>query len=354
MKKIKNYLLHNILITFTLFSLISCNKADSQKTSLSFYYWKTIFELDEYELEKLVESETQKIYIRFFDIDWNPADKKATPVAVIQFKQKKIPVQEIIPTVFITNRTMLNIPEKEIDLLAKNIYEKISFILADALQNQFDIKEIQLDCDWSQDSKERFFKLIRKVKEYGASNNVLISATIRLHQIKYYTTTGVPPADKGMLMFYNMGKLDGSNTNNSILDLKIAEKYIENIAIYPLKLDIALPIYSWGVLKRRGKITALLNNSTENTFSNVERYKKNQEKQFEVIKSHYLNGIYLYKKDLIRIEDVTIETLEQTAALLSKHIKNDSLTLTFYHLDTKNLKKYDYERIKNLRTFFDD
>ena len=45
-----------------------------------------------------------------------------------------------------------------------------------------------------------------------------MSATIRLHQVKYRADTGVPPVDRGMLMAYNLLPPDQAGERSSILD----------------------------------------------------------------------------------------------------------------------------------------
>ena len=75
----------------------------------------------------------------------------------------------------------------------------------------------------------------------------MLSATIRLHQVKYYKQAGIPPVDRGMLMFYNMGKLNALTAENSIYNSNDAAGYIETVDDYPLKLDLALPAFSWAV-----------------------------------------------------------------------------------------------------------
>ena len=72
--------------------------------------------------------------------------------------------------------------------------------------NQLNIpKEIQLDCDWNSSTQKKYFNLIEEMKLYPTWENIVWSATIRLHQLKYPKQTGVPPVNKGVLMFYNMG-----------------------------------------------------------------------------------------------------------------------------------------------------
>ena len=71
----------------------------------------------------------------------------------------------------------------------------------------------------------------------------MLSATIRLHQLKFIGESGIPPVDKGLLMCYNMGDLHRLRISNSILETAELKKYIKQLSVYPLKLDVAfLPV----------------------------------------------------------------------------------------------------------------
>ena len=59
----------------------------------------------------------KKLYVRFFDVDMN--GNKPLPLAHLVVKQKD-DNHEIIPVVFITNRTMSELNSTEINKLAKS------------------------------------------------------------------------------------------------------------------------------------------------------------------------------------------------------------------------------------------
>ena len=80
-----------------------------------------------------------------------------------------------------------------------------------------------------------------------------LSATIRLHQVKYREETGVPPVDYGVLMYYNMGHISAMGAN-SIYDRSTALRYLGKLREYPLPLDIALPMFAWGVHSADGQV----------------------------------------------------------------------------------------------------
>lgn len=327
--------------------IVSCNQKDTSVDS-AFYYWKQSLELSENAKDYLNHLNTQKIYIKYFDVAWNDVAGEPKPVAIIDFKKEQLPKNlSIIPTVFITNQTLSESNDAQIEALAVNLSKAIQRINDEnKIQN---LSEIQLDCDWTLSTKDKFFKLLETVRTQFP--NIKLSATIRLHQVKFYKKTGVPPVDRGMLMFYNMGDLTNPQTENSILDLKTAEQYLVNFDKYGLPLDVALPLFRWGVLKRRGRVIKLMNNLDFEDLKS-EKYKSISPTEFEVLESHYLNTLYLYKGDIIRIESVSVSELEQTAKMLNQQIKNKDRTITFYHLDDKVLQHYSKESLLEIVAIF--
>lgn len=328
-------------------SLLSCNQ-QTKSVESSFYYWKQSLELSDDALSYMEHLDAQKIYIKYFDVAWNTAENNPKPVAVINLNKAKLLKDiAIIPTVFITNQTLSKSNNTQVEVLAVNLAQTIQRINNEnGIKN---ISEIQLDCDWTLSTKDKFFKLLELIRVQFP--NIQLSATIRLHQVKFYKKTGIPPVDRGMLMFYNMGDLTNPETENSILDLKTAEQYLVNFDKYELPLDIALPLFRWGVLKRRGRIVKLMNNLDFEDLKS-EKYKSLSPTEFEILESHYLNTLYLYKGDVIRIESVSIGELEQTAKLLTKQIKNKDRTITFYHLDDKVLQHYPKEELSKIVNMF--
>jgi len=244
---------------------------------------------------------------------------------------------------------LLHLKENRLEDLANKIFKKVN-----QLAEQFpllQVKEIQFDCDWSPKTKKKYFELLKKLRNHFG-NKILFSATIRLHQVRYFKKTGVPPVDKGMLMFYNMGDVENPNTKNAILDLELARPYLTDFEKYPLKLDLALPLFAWGVLFRDGKMIKLINNLHEENLKDEARFLKISPNHFQVVKSTYLEGQYLYRDDVIRLEAATVEQLEKTASFLNKIIDNQTLTVAFYHLDTATVKFFPHEKMEDILSRF--
>jgi len=162
-----------------LFSLISCDQNPRKEITRGVYFWKTSFTLSAEELNWLKQTNIEKLYLRLFDVDWNPQINSAVPIGDITITTKDVRNIEIVPVVFITNTTLKNISDSLISLLSDNIYKKI-FGKFSLFKNQT-IKEIQLDCDWTETTKCKYFNILKHLKQLCKENKVEITATIRLH-----------------------------------------------------------------------------------------------------------------------------------------------------------------------------
>ncbi len=336
-------------LSFILLFLFSCKSRESRTVNTAFIHWKSRLELTEFERNYCYELKAKTLYLRLFDVDFNASNTFAEPIAESNFNARDlISFDKIIPTIFITNRTLTNIEDAKIDSLSTLIFNKLARNTEGSyFQNKID--DILIDCDWTRTTKDKYFHLIRQLK---AISNKKITATIRLHQIKFKEKTGIPPADRGLLMAYNTSDLSDPQTVNSILNIDVLTTYISsNLDNYPLKLDVALPIFSWGILKRDGQAVQLIPNFSkaflsENKPKNAAYtegayFENTAEHTIEILKNGYYNGIYLYADDVIKIEEVSVNDLNSAADLLSQHLHNQQVTISFFSLDSANLKRYD-------------
>ncbi|MFT5164839.1 MAG: hypothetical protein ACI8P3_000062 [Saprospiraceae bacterium] len=343
----KNFFFFLLAICLNLLFL-SCADQKQHSVSPAFYHWKNSLDLSTAEFNYLSALQIKKLYIRFFDVDWK--DSNAVPLSVLECKSNIPDSIEIVPTVFITNQTMLNITEQQIPALGEKILRKVNQLVGSFKNNA--IREIQFDCDWSPKSQDKYFQLLLFLRTQLATQNQKISATIRLHQVKYFERTGVPDVDRGVLMFYNMTDIDDPDTENSILNISVAKQYLFNFDAYPLALDLALPIFKWGIVFQEDKFIKIINNLDQNDLRDTTHFSKIDENRFEIIKSTYLKGYYLYKKDQIRLEKTTIGNLQKAADLLSPMISNKDLNIIFYHLDSTLIADYPNEVLKDIYNRF--
>ncbi|MCG3687446.1 hypothetical protein ACN4FE_03670 [Aliarcobacter butzleri] len=307
MKKI--VIIISLILVFALI-VFNYNKTQKKDIQISFYSWENSFE---------EQNINEKLYIKVLDINFS------TKLELQKTNIKETP-KNFIPVIYITNETMKNV---DYSLLSKAILETLK---------NYKFDEIQIDCDWSLITRSNYFNLLEDLKE---KLNKKISATIRLHQIKYYTKTGIPPVDYGVLMYYNMSNIGDFNTKNSILDNEIAKKYHYNFDVYPLKLKLALPLYSQAIQFREEKAISLFEGVEEKDFNND--FEKLENNRYKVLNSHYFKGRYIYKDDIFRLENSNEQDIKIALKDFLDLSKNRYDEVIFYTLKYKN--KYDLNNL---------
>ena len=315
------------LLTASLF--LACES--DKKIGVAFYYWKTVFKLSEQEKQALKDNNANKLYMRYFDIALDPKTKQPYPVGAIRFTEK--PRLQIIPVVYIKNEVMLQ-EELDISKLAK---KTIGFIAQINSKNDIAIDEIQIDCDWTLRSREKYLKFVDQFKKNCSTK---LSATIRLHQIKYFEKTKIPNVDRGVLMYYNMGRI-APDSLNSIYDPNVAVRYLASLEKYPLPLDAALPIYSWAIQIRDNKTIGLKSKIAISDLQSNPNYVHLNRRFFKVAQSHYRDGIFYRKGDLLKMEQVSAEDLKNMADELNENLKTTPSEIIFYDLDAFNTNQYE-------------
>ena len=320
----------NIIVGFVFFLLLSCSKKEAPV--VSFYYWKTIFKLSQTEKEVLEDNDVRKLYIRYFDIGLHPQTQEPIPISPIRF-QENASRFTVVPVVFIKNKVMLQ-PNLDVDDLVEKTFRLIAEINK---KNKTDCQEIQIDCDWTLSSKDNYLKFIEKFKKRSQKK---LSATIRLHQVKYFKKTKIPNVDSGVLMYYNMGSI-APDSLNSVYDPKIAARYLKSLKNYPLPLDFALPVYSWGVHIRNQKVIGLRSKMNVNALKNDRNFEQTSAVFFKVRHSNYKNGVFYEENDQLKIEAITAEDLKQMGEELQENIVQQPKEIIFYDLDEFNLKNYE-------------
>ena len=322
--------------------LSSCKQQEPKR---AFYYWKTTYRLSSFEEQYLKDLKIEKLYMRFFDVAWDEPAQKAGPLAEIQFSQPAGTSREIVPVIYIVNKALLK--TENVEELAANIFREAEHV---ASKNNITFHELQIDCDWTETSKDKYFILLKFLKTALKKQHKQLSATIRLHQVKYKNITGVPDVDRGMLMYYNMGKISADSTTNSIFSPADAEKYIANLSTYPLPMDVALPAFSWGIHIRNGRVIELLNNLNASHFQDRANFQKTGRHMLSATHSFFYKGFYFMKNDVVKIEEVSPEMCQAAADQLQSKLPENIGTVAIYHTDSlifKQYEKQDFEKVFN-------
>ena len=342
-------------------SFLSCGNRHGH-VEKAFYYWKNNgYSLSHDELMCLKNQGITKLYVKFFEVEPDailgqvPVAKSELHIWNYSFSRdadtvfkSTMQALEIIPTVYIRNEALSGTSQGRLDTLADNIY----FLLGKRYKEHIDrtrpdFKEIQLDCDWTGSTRENYFYLLRKIK---AMSGKTISCTLRLYPYKYRDKMGIPPADKVVLMCYNLTNPLSDENKNSILDNRELELYLANTTKYPLHLDLALPVFSWMQVWKNNQFSGVITPKPHELDSVIKPVKP---LWYEVTSDKELDNTYLRTGDKLKAEGVAANDLKETVALLNRYIPADtSLTVILFHLDKNNLTLFDNETLTGLFTGF--
>ncbi|UEQ75573.1 hypothetical protein [Chryseobacterium arthrosphaerae] len=309
---------------FILLLIASCSS--KEKHPYTFYYWKTNLKLDPEEKRVLDKAPVPFLYTRFFDVD--KIDGRFQPVAVITKDASFQTSKQIVPTVFITNPAVLGISPDEITFLAESIHH-----LVQKKAEEYHLKinnEIQIDCDWTAGTREDYFKFLKELKRVSGKE---ITCTLRLHQVKDKKNTGIPPVEKVYLMCYSTSSPLEKSDKNSILDVSTLRSYLSKIEDYPVKkIEVALPVYSWGIVTNHLEKHRLINALSEKDLDNP-NFKRISPSEVEILKDGFYFGNYLNKGFTIKVEEISEEQLEEVISFLQKKIPH--FNIIYYQLDSK-------------------
>jgi len=311
-------------IVFFLLLVISCSK--KKEHPYTFYYWKTNLSLDPEEKKVLHKATTPYLYTRFFDVD--KVGGKFQPVGVITKDKSFQTDKQIVPTVFITNQALVNISQDEIKFLAESINQLIKKKIT-----EYHLKvttEIQIDCDWTAGTRDDYFKFLKELQKISGKD---ITCTLRLHQVKDKSQTGIPPVEKVYLMCYSTSSPLENSDKNSILDVNTLKSYLSKIEDYPIKkIEVALPVYSWGIVTNHLGKHRLINALSKEDLNNP-NFKKISADEIEIEKDGFYFGSYLNKGFRIKVEEISDDQLKNVVNFLEKKIP--SFNIIYYQLDSK-------------------
>ena len=308
------------LLAFLLFVGCSAAEPPRPEPTRAFYYWRTVFALSDAERTSL--SGVSRLYVRMFDVD-------ADGELLGKITGGPVPAGlDVVPVVFLRNAVFKHPPAGLAATVRAEVLARMHALGATP-------HELQLDCDWTDGTRDAYFAFLRELR--GA---LPLSATIRLHQVKYRERTGVPPVERGMLMFYNMGKFSADPTMRAIFDEASARNYVDRIGEYPLPLDAALPIWSWVVHLRDDRVVGLLESTDPDELAHLDFAQRSAPDRYLVTRSAFLHGTLLRDGDVLKIEVTTPADTLAAAGMLAHRLAPIARTVTLFDLSERNLARH--------------
>lgn len=327
-------------------------KADKEPVVIpAGFRWRNSAWMSGEEFQAISDNKLQRVYYKVLDIDWNEIHG-AHPISTVpipwqwrdfgDYAGPNTNSEELVPCIYITNNTFLHLDEASTTQLGHNLLHKLRLEVPDGMHG------VMLDCDWTATTKARFFELVRMMNDSLA---VPLTVTIRLHQFAAPKKTGVPPADRGMLMVYNVGRLQEATSANSIFEEATAAPYFANAQPYPLPLDIALPAYSWGVQFRNGKFVALVDDGTIRDARNWSVFGPEQDGVQQVVHEEgYFPSLHI--GDEVRWERITPAAMEQAADLARRAVNTDTFSVAFFEVGARTFQEMKETVVSNTLSAF--
>lgn len=341
-----------------------CRRTESRGTR-SFYFWSGEIDYNEIPATDslLALLRPDHFYVHFLDVDWSEGAGQPVPTFETGFYHPFYAKGDYTPVVFITPRSFERMSSAtEVDSLAARLVrkllrmhtaleERVTDLLLQPLYNvpysaQYQATldsakkaipngrprfpaEIQIDCDWTVATRDRYFRFLKAMKRRLPGTEV--SVTVRLYPYKYRKRMGVPPADRGLLMCYNLSPVKAPSGGNSILDPALLRQYLDGSARYPLPLDAALPLFRWCAWERGGTFKGLLHDLAPEAWSpgTLQLLPDAPGRQYRVLRDTTLGADYLRAGDLLRDERVPPEAVAQADALVRRYIPKVRRTAFF-------------------------
>ena len=325
MKKLINwqfYKLENLPIfalmkkyLYLLLVLLGACSYEDTPPEQALYCWKTQVQFSAEEADFVKNNRIERLYIRYCDVGLR--DNAPVPIAPVDIDTLSLQGKTVIPVVYLKNEIF----NSELTEGNSTYISTLAHKLGDYIEQinryyHLRVSEVQFDCDWSLSTKQAYFSMLEAFKkEYPYR----LSATIRLHQVKYREETGVPPVDYGVLMYYNMGRITATGAN-SIYDRSTALRYLGKLRAYPLPLDIALPMFAWGVHSADGQVLNLVGGLTHAEAQAISTLVRIDASDiYKVAEQTYYKGRVWQAGDLIKIEEVSDAQRKEMLADLREH-----------------------------------
>lgn len=333
-------------LLFLLVLFTACKR--HHKVDTSFYYWKTVYKHNPAEQQLLRNLHVSTLYLRVMDVDLNE-EGKPIPISPIEFKQALPAGIQIIPVVYIVNNVLKGASNAALNDLAKRIVLFVDGKVAQSGVQSY--RELQIDCDWTTTTRNNYFYLLKQIALQPGAQHKTLSVTLRLHQLKNQIKNGIPPANKVMLMCYNMGNLRRYGQQNSILDVRELKKYAnDNITNYPISLEVGLPLFSWAVVFRNKQYAGISKSIKINDLNDKKRFIFIGNNIYKAAQN--IPEFGLEQADEVRWEGTSVPGLTEVSEYLSPLIKNDSLRIIYFHLDETVIKPYGYPEIEKINDLY--
>ena len=239
--------------------------------------------------------------------------------------------RRIVPVVYIVNDALTR-PGFQPRAAAASLF--------DSLQGWSGWSELQVDCDWTPSTRAAYFALLDNLGKKLHAEGKSLSATIRLHQVKYRSQTGVPPVDRGMLMAYNLLPPTDAGEKSSILDDGELAGYLPSMKSYPLPLDTALPVFGWVAQWEGPRLLGLIDDAGAPAQLSGPGFAPMGPGRYVAVSRGSLLGRSVEKGDVLVIDRPGFDAVLKAADKLHAALRWESRSVALYHLDSQTIETF--------------
>lgn len=228
---------------------------DAAPSGQGLYFWRTALDISAADSAYMTTHHVARLYIRFFDVVERNGAPMPQGTLRIDSLHSTLKHREIIPVVYIDVESLRDLDDAAAGVLAERLVTRVQQMCQ---THHIAWHELQLDCDWTAKTQDRYFALLRDVRARLQAGGYRLSVTVRLHQL----AMPEPDCDYGVLMLYNTGDFtrapEGAHPRNPIFDMRDAAPYLRHLAHYDLPLTPALADFSWPLLYRGDSFEGIL------------------------------------------------------------------------------------------------
>lgn len=300
-----------------------------------FYYWKLEGGKELQQLSSaLAPWPASSVYVHILDVGWDARQQAPVPQASLRLSGGPIIPESrpLVPVIFIKNDVLHQADSARLLQLSEKLLQAGRQFLTRISRPE--IRELQIDCDWTAQTRDKYFYLLEQLKAGDPALN--LSVTIRLYPYKYRKTMGIPPADYGVLMCYNMSPYQAPDTRNSILDPDVLRQYLVPEP-YPYPLKAALPLFGWYVWQRQETVKGIRYFPAE--FYTSRFLKPAKGNRYAFTKDTLIDATYFRKGDILRNEFPEKSSILESVELLKTRLP-ELKDIIFYHWDEALIHYY--------------
>jgi hypothetical protein len=147
---------------------------------------------------------------------------------------------------------------------------------------------------------------------------------------------------RATLMCYNFDLPTGLMANDAIFDPSLADGYLKN-SDYPLTLEAALPLFSWGALFHETEFKGLAAGLSEKDVKQNPLFKHLEKNRYQFTKDTVFQNSYMREGDIVRLDEASPAELRDLAARLGKIKAVQSVS--FFEWNPTKINEYHVQDI---------